>query len=1294
MPDATNQNEWDDDTSEIFISYLMEKTGRPITGLDFASLYPHLIMTYNLSPEFIISKETSDGSFEKMRDIAMQAVQNNHDLHKINFTYGDTNILGYSVRHDNNMNSNNQIHSTEESNEAPNSDSDVKAQFGIYPTLLKELYDKRSILKKPKLYYEILKEHFEKLNDNATQNNKIVEFIKKNNLNQINQSFDALIELEPAFLYAKEICDVQEMLTFTKKESIDSILMDDAVDFVVQKLGMINTTENINKIREILNHDNDELTFDDVELYFAYYDSKQKALKVMMNTLYGESGNKISPFYILTLAGGITSAGQYNLDLISNACKDLKCSVKYGDSVTGDTPIPVGNKQYYSYKNIEDLFDDRKSIKILDKEIYIPKDLFVWSDEGFTKIKKVIRHKTTKKMYRILTHTGSVDVTEDHSLLDQNGEKIKPSECEVGTELLHKDLPRNSDLSEYSDSSEYSNMISKEEAYAFGLFMANGSCGTYNCKSEFKYSWAINNQNKDYLNRAIIGMKKSIYCQKFKILNTMSYVYKLVPCGNSDGMVKFMVEDFRSMFYHNKTKIVPTVILKSSKDIQTDFLEGYYDGDNNKDKNFKLYSKYFDLKGKLGAATMYKLCINLGYACSINCRTDKPNIFRLTITKGKMRKHPNKIKKIIPLSSPDTSGVIDSINVSERGIMVYDLETENHHFAAGIGRMIVHNTDSVYITVPESYFANIDSQYFGGKISKIQYCTELVNITFIEIKKINKLINIKLVIDNGTKFLRLEYEEVLFPVVLISKKKYYGLPHISTPNFNTNRTPFTRGIEMNKRGVSDILKRVYGDKILIESLSIYNKKELMELVYEAIHYFYESVWTINDFVKTAIYKPKTREEILEGKGNKSVLVFVKRMNYRGVDVKPFERFKYIIVKKYPKSYNYRGCQEKLKVGDRMEFLEHVEKFNVDIDKDYYMNGNIITQLARILIYRSEFHIEADDSPDGSGGIDDAIKKANEKMVKLAVKHLTEFISEKGFYDQYQEVGMIKKAIFRKSESIIIDKFSKMIRVDKMLISFIFKDWNLDSTKSFRNIYTKTENKIIKQTADYGSEFIRILIKIENRKPKKKRRNKLNLIMHLRKLYGNRSCKYIELYTNFKNKYIHKAERDFRNLFKYVLTITTEYRDTIDIMANIIEQILEPILVELYKPISTASAEYESFIDNSKKYIKMSVDELAALCGKTKIPYDFLNELAEDTIYNLINSGALDIVNKVIEIQHEISYILTIYYQSISIQNAINTYNDKKNKVNLVVYDKPEIITNHRTELIDETCTDMKNIGFY
>jgi hypothetical protein len=52
-------------------------------------------------------------------------------------------------------------------------------------------------------------------------------------------------------------------------------------------------------------------------------------------------------------------------------------------------------------------------------------------------VHRVIRHHTYKKIYRVLTHTGCVDVTEDHSLLDLNVNQIKPVDCKVGMELLH-----------------------------------------------------------------------------------------------------------------------------------------------------------------------------------------------------------------------------------------------------------------------------------------------------------------------------------------------------------------------------------------------------------------------------------------------------------------------------------------------------------------------------------------------------------------------------------------------------------------------------------------------------------------------------------------------------------------------------------------------------------------------------------------------------------------------------------------------------------------------------------------
>ena len=1248
---------WDLDTDIVFKNYLMESTSRPVTGLDFSSLYPHLIMTYNFSPEFMITKETC-GSIEKMANVIKKAEEDGFTLYEIKFKYGAHTVRGFSIRHDNLIDVDN-----------PNSE---RNRFGIYPTVLKKMYDKRSILKKPKQYYEMLIEHFEKLNDDIRKNNKIVQFIQnKRDLFDAIQDWDGLIEQEDSFGYAKLLCEENEkskewLLNLGEKELLTSLDKNYAVDFIHKKIKGSESKETVEKI---LNYEGDDLkdsaeslNIDDMERLFAYYHSKQLALKIMMNTLYGESGNKISPFYVLALAGGITTAGRYNLGLVRDLCLKKGCGVVYGDSVTGDTPILYKSETYDKFVNIEDLFDEKRSSKLLDKEIFVPEDKFVWSDKGFTKIKQVIRHKTKKQLYRILTHTGIVDVTEDHSLLDKDGNKIKPTECKVGTELLHRDLPQTEvDL-------HRKDIISKEEAYAYGLFMADGSCGIYSTKWGIKYSWAINNQNKDYLNKANEGMKKYIHCKKFKILNTMesSGVYKLVPSGNGKGCFKLLVENFRKMFYYGKTKIVPTTILQSSYKIQEAFLRGYYDGDGdktsnyNKGKSFDEYSKRFDstkdvlhlyVIGKIGAATMFKLCNNLGYNCSINCRTDKPNILRLTISKKSHRKNTNTIKKIIPLGEVED--------------YVYDLETENHHFAAGVGRLIVHNTDSVYITVPEQCFKNIDNAYFGNQISKLQYCNQLINCTIREIKKINKYVNEQVANDNGTQFLRLAYEEVLFPIVMLSKKKYYGLPHISVPNFNIDRAPFVRGIESKKRGSSNILRDVYNNQIMTKSLSIYNKKELMELVYEAINYFYEKKWDMEDFVQTAIYKPKTTEEVLLGKGNVKVLTFVDRMTDRGIEIKPHQRFKYVITKKYPNKHDYRGRTSELKVGERMELLHIVEKNNMPIDKDYYMKGSIIAQLARVMIYRPEFYIKPINNSDTE------IKKANERMIIQAKNHLTAYITNNGFYDLYHNIGPIKQRIFKKASDIIFNKLDEKFNdntFENVSQKVLFRDWGDDVSESFDKIYKMIDRKAKKDSANYGDKLVKFI--------KKESKKRKDIIMNrLHSAYGNvTGGQYFQI-ANFKDRNIEEIKNRFRVLFKDLITILEEYKDTINIMSDIVDDVIYPC----YKPyLEPMSAKESLNFDDVKR---MDIDVIAGKINK-KIPYDILNDIAEDSIISMENKYKLrEIVEELGTIQDMIYAVLSIYYKTESISDAIIIHNDAKNNIRNSLFDNPTLVRNHRDTLI-------------
>ena len=126
---------------------------------------------------------------------------------------------------------------------------------------------------------------------------------------------------------------------------------------------------------------------------------------------------------------------------------DINIKIIYGDSVTGDTPVLLKKDDNIYIETIQSIFDESEKFeypgfKMFDKTIRLEKeyclsDYQIWSDIGWVDIKKVIRHKCEKKMYRILTHTGCIDVTEDHSLLTENKEPIKPVDLKVGDSLLH-----------------------------------------------------------------------------------------------------------------------------------------------------------------------------------------------------------------------------------------------------------------------------------------------------------------------------------------------------------------------------------------------------------------------------------------------------------------------------------------------------------------------------------------------------------------------------------------------------------------------------------------------------------------------------------------------------------------------------------------------------------------------------------------------------------------------------------------------------------------------------------------
>lgn len=72
--------------------------------------------------------------------------------------------------------------------------------------------------------------------------------------------------------------------------------------------------------------------YDSLYLEYNCLNSKQFTLKVYMNTFYGKAGNSNSPFFLCELARRITTAGQYNINLVAKYVTRKGFGIKYGDT--------------------------------------------------------------------------------------------------------------------------------------------------------------------------------------------------------------------------------------------------------------------------------------------------------------------------------------------------------------------------------------------------------------------------------------------------------------------------------------------------------------------------------------------------------------------------------------------------------------------------------------------------------------------------------------------------------------------------------------------------------------------------------------------------------------------------------------------------------------------------------------------------------------------------------------------------------------------------------------------------
>jgi len=603
----------------------------------------------------------------------------------------------------------------------------------------------------------------------------------------------------------------------------------------------------------------------------------QLAYKTVANSVYGQCGSRSSAIRKVEVAACTTALGRARIhDAKMVVESEFGATVIYGDSVTGYTPVTLKIKDKIVIMSMEELgrLGEWKKCDDSDKEYTELFNVESWTEKGWTNIQRIIRHKLAphKKIIRVLTHIGCVDVTDDHSLLKPDSTEVSPRNLNVGDELLHTEIPDFNNISHDLD-----------EVRIMGFFMGDGSCGNYQCPSGMKSSWTLNNADMNLLKFYKTLCEKVYPSMEWVINNTIesSGVYKLMPRCNIYGSIKKFVQKYKELLYVDKRKNIPEFVLNGSPEMAKSFWDGLYDADGDKTGTTRI-----DQKHETTCAQIAYLATKLGYKTSVNTRMDKQNVYRITCCKS-YSKSPQKIKKLyeIPYSG-----------------YVYDLTTANHHFQAGIGSIIVHNTDSIFVQFPTKDLR------------------ESIELAKKSADRITSLCR---------KPYKIEYEKTFFPFILFCRKRYIGLMY---EDDTTKCKRKFMGIALKRRDSAPVVKDIYGGclDILLEQRSLKNAQDFLK---NSLVSVLKNEIPLEKFIIT-----KQLRDDYKNPDQIAHRVLADRMTQRDPGNKPQvgDRIAYIYVS------GRSGKQ-----GDRIENLDYVREKKLKPDSEFYITNQIQNPVAQL-----------------------------------------------------------------------------------------------------------------------------------------------------------------------------------------------------------------------------------------------------------------------------------------------------------------------------------------------------------
>lgn len=305
----------------------------------------------------------------------------------------------------------------------------------------------------------------------------------------------------------------------------------------------------------------------------------------------------------------------------------------------------------------------------------------IWDKDGWVDIKYITAKKYNGKIRRIVSRMGTIDVTPEHIMLDADGGDIQAEALDAGIRLEDSALPK----------SINSTTCCLEKAWFLGAMCADGSVSNGNIR--------FVNKNKSLLEKMaalwvkITGESYNIKTQTSGFTGKKD-IFQLNMVGDS-SFSKWLLENIyvKTSNSRKKEKRIPKIILNSSKDIISAFLDGYCEGDGTKSLPKAAYRFQYFTTISPSLALGLRYCIDQVYGSDVTYNVygkDKhvyKGFIRSTRDRGlngqkgnsgrNLIKDQNEITKIIDYDLDD---------------WVFDIETSSGKFTAGTGRLRVHNS--------------------------------------------------------------------------------------------------------------------------------------------------------------------------------------------------------------------------------------------------------------------------------------------------------------------------------------------------------------------------------------------------------------------------------------------------------------------------------------------------------------------------------------------------------------------------------------------------------------------------